>query len=197
MTGRPTGNASARDYGDDFARLNFVVQSIVGRKATVELVRVAAVHNTGDVAPVGVLDVVPMVHQVDGAGKAVEHGTIHNVPYLRLQGGPSAVILDPAVGDIGIAVFAARDISKVKSTKAPALPGSRRRMDWADALYLGGVLNQAPAQYLRFTAAGIELVAPLVSVPGNFQVGTGADGSFATGDGRTVTVRGGIITEIA
>jgi len=180
-----TGNASAKDYGDDFAQLSFVVNQIVGRKATVELVRVVAVTSAGEAAPAGFIDVVPLVHQVDGAGKGVDHGTIHNVPYLRLQGGPYAVILDPQVGDIGIAVFAARDISKVKATKAPALPGSKRRFDWADALYIGGVLNAAPTAWVRFTSEGdIELKAPTVKIIGNVDV-TGditADGEVKAGD---------------
>lgn len=169
MTDR-TGNASARDYGDEFARLNFVVQGIIGRKVMVELVRVVAVQAAGEVAPVGVLDVVPMVHQVDGAGKAVEHGTIHNVPYFRIQGGANAIILDPQVGDIGIAVFAGRDTSKVKATRAPALPGSKRRFDWADALYIGGVLNGTPTAWVRFSSEGLELKASAIKIIGNVDV---------------------------
>lgn len=64
------------------------------------------------------------------------------------------------MGDIGIAVVASRDISSAKATKAAAAPGSRRRFDLADSLYIGGVLNDAPTQYVRFSAAGIEVKSP-------------------------------------
>jgi phage baseplate assembly protein gpV len=77
-----------------------------------------------------------------------------------MQGGTSAVILDPQAGDIGVAVFASRDISKVKSTKAQANPGSYRQYDFADGMYLGGMLNGVPLQYIRFGSTGIELVSP-------------------------------------
>jgi phage baseplate assembly protein gpV len=43
------------------------------------------------------------------------------------------------------------DISSVKETKAPANPGSKRKFDWADGIYLGGVvgLNPAAAQFVQ------------------------------------------------
>ena len=33
---------------------------------------------------------------------------IHNVPYMRIQGGANGIILDPAIGDIGIATVCDR-----------------------------------------------------------------------------------------
>ena len=153
MTDR-VGYGSAADQGDDFAQLNFLVQQLTGQMATATLVKVLAVNNTGGVSPVGLLDCQPIVHQMDGEGKAVDHVTMHNVPYFRLQGGANAVIMDPAVGDIGLAVFASHDISRVKNTRAAALPGSRRRFDWADGLYIGGFLNGTPTNFIRFDSAG-------------------------------------------
>ena len=82
------------------------------------LVQVVAVTNDGGVEPVGFVDVHPMVAQVDGKGQPTPHGVIYGLPYIRVQGGSNAVILDPQVGDIGLAVFCAQDISKVKATKA-------------------------------------------------------------------------------
>ena len=149
-----TGFASAHDYGDDFAQLHFVVKQLMRQQATATIVRVIAVTNNGGLSPVGYLDVLPMVHQVDGMGQSVPHGPLHNLPYFRLQGGQNAVIMDPAVGDIGLAVFASRDISKVKNTKADAVPGSKRVQDMADGLYIGGFLNGTPAQYIRFDSSG-------------------------------------------
>jgi hypothetical protein len=79
---------------------------------------------------------------------------------MRLQGGTNAVILDPKVDDIGIAVFASRDISSVIANKGPANPGSRRMHSMADGLYIGGVLNGTPEQYVQFSDAGITLSSP-------------------------------------
>jgi hypothetical protein len=144
----------------DFNAQAFMVQALLKRLATCTLAKVMAVTNAGGVSPVGFVDLLPLVNQVDGAGVAVPHGTIYKCPYFRLQGGANAVILDPQVGDLGIALFADRDISSVTANKGQANPGSARRFDMADGLYLGGVLNAAPTQYVQFSDAGITLHSP-------------------------------------
>ena len=154
------GFRSYQDIDSDFEAQSFLINSIINRLATTAVVRVVRVSNAGEVAPVGLLDVVPMVNQVNGDGDPTEHGVIHNVPYFRLQGGTNAIIIDPQVNDIGIAVFCSRDISAVKRTKATANPGSNRKFDWADALYVGGILNGVPTQYLRTSASGIDITSP-------------------------------------
>lgn len=152
------GSAQLEHTTSEGNMLEYFVRTIAGRMCTATLVLVKAVTNMGEVSPVGLIDVQPMVAQLDGHGQPVPHGIIHDVPYARIQGGTAAVILDPKVGDIGIVVFAHRDISAVKASKAPANPGSRRKHDWADAMYIGGVLNGVPTQYIRFTSTGdIEL----------------------------------------
>lgn len=146
---------------DERNALDFIVRLTLGQAATATLVQVVEVTPPADpVGDVGNVDVKPMVAQIDGAGNATPHGIIYGVPYFRLQGGTNAVIMDPKPGDIGLAVFASRDISSVKSTKAPANPGSRRQFDMADALYVGGFLNGTPTQYVRFSDDGIDLVSP-------------------------------------
>jgi len=138
----------------------FLVQQLLGKLATTALVKIVAVSNSGGVSPVGTVDVLPLVNQVDGFGNGTAHGTIFGLPYFRLQGGANAVILDPQVGDIGIACFCSRDISTVKVTKTQANPASRRTFDWADGLYIGGVLNGTPTQYVQFSGDGITLTSP-------------------------------------
>ena len=127
---------------------------------TCTLVRIVAVSNAGGVAPVGFVDVQPLVNQMAGVRTAVPHGVIYGLPYFRLQGGANAIILDPQVGDIGIAVFADHDISGIKASKAQNNPGSGRRFDMADGLYIGGVLNGAPTQYVQFSGAGVKIHSP-------------------------------------
>jgi hypothetical protein len=146
--------------GNEFNATSFLIKTLIGKMATATLVQVVNVTNEGDVSPVGFVDVHPMVAQINGKGIPTPHGVIYGLPYMRLQGGANAVILDPQVGDIGVAVFCAQDISKVKATKADATPGSRRRFDLADGIYFGGVLNGTPTQYVRFDTDGITLVSP-------------------------------------
>lgn len=154
------GQAQAADGTGDYGSLMFVISQALAQLSTSTVVRVVAVTNAGGLAPVGFVDVQPLVNQLDGAGNAVPHGVLHHLPYFRLQGGTDAVILDPKVGDLGIAVFASRDISAVKASKAQANPGSWRAHDMADGLYVGGLLNGTPVQYVQFTAGGINVVSP-------------------------------------
>lgn len=163
MTDVQQGYAGQQGLTDDtseFNRVSFVVSQIIGRKATMKLVQVKAVTNDGGVSAVGFVDVMPLVNQVDGLGNSTQQGIVFGLPYFRLQGGTNAVIMDPQVGDIGLAVVADRDISAVKATKAQANPGSKRQMDLADGVYVGGILNGVPEQYIRFSAGLIEMVSP-------------------------------------
>jgi len=138
----------------------YLFRQLLSRTNTCTLVRVMAVTNNGGIEPVGFVDIQILVHQLDGFGNAVPHGTIYHIPYARIQGGTDAIILDPKVGDIGIAVFAQHDISSVKANKDKANPGSFRRFAHSDALYLGGVLNGTPVQYIQFSADGIKILSP-------------------------------------
>lgn len=143
-----------------FNQQAFVIQQFINKIQTATLVRVDAVTNNGGVSPIGFVDVTPLVNQVDGNGLPTPHVTIYNVPYMRMQGGTNAVIIDPKAGDIGICTFASRDISKVKKTKGQANPGSARKFNWSDGLYIGSVLNGAPTQYVQFSDAGIKIHSP-------------------------------------
>jgi hypothetical protein len=147
----------------------FLIKSLIARAATVTLVQVVKVANTGGVAAVGFVDLQPLVSQVDPNMNPTPHAVIRNNPYFRIQGGKNAIIIDPEVGDVGIALFASRDISAVSSTltggkatvgQKPISPGSFRKYDMADALYLGGVLNGVPTQYIQFAAGGITVTSP-------------------------------------
>lgn len=142
------------DFDSEQNGLNFAIQQAMLKLQTSLPVRVMAVRNAG-LAPVGQVDIQVLVDMVDGQGNTVQHGTIPNVPYFRLQGGTNAVIVDPSPGDIGMACFCSRDISAVKSVKDAAPPGSWRSHDFSDALYLGGFLNGTPTSYIQITEGGI------------------------------------------
>jgi hypothetical protein len=51
-----------------------------------------------------------------------------------------------------------RDISSVKATMGQANPGSARQYDFADGVYIGGLLGSTPpTQYVAFTETGIQI----------------------------------------
>lgn len=159
----PTGYAGQQrsgNAGTESSTLLFLMEQVINRMSTGTIVKVMAVTNDGGIDPVGFVDIQPLVNLVDGAWQSVPHGTIYACPYFRLQGGANAVIIDPVVGDLGIAQFADRDISSVIANKGQANPGSRRRFDMADGLYLGGILNGTPTQYVQMSAAGITIHSP-------------------------------------
>jgi hypothetical protein len=147
----------------------YLIKSLIARMATATLVQVVGVTNAGTTDAVGFVDLQPLVAQVDPDMNPTPHAIIRNNPYFRLQGGTNAIIIDPQVGDVGVALFASRDISAVNSTLAggkaavgqkPISPGSFRKYDMADALYLGGVLNGVPTQFIQFAAGGVTITSP-------------------------------------
>jgi hypothetical protein len=167
MAAKPDGYVGFRGNAGDGSEINalrFVMQSVLSEVATSMVVKVAGVRSNGEVAPPGTIDVVPVVHQIDGMGNTHPHGTIFNVPYHRPQNGTNGIIMDPKAGDVGVIVCASRDISSVKANKGDAsAPGSFRRHDLADALYVGTVIaKDAPEQYVQFTDDGLTLLTPKI-----------------------------------
>jgi len=155
-TGFQTPGQSSGDYNS----MSLVIQQHIKRMNSSTVVKVMSVTNAGDLSPVGFVDIQPQVDLLDGSGNKIQHGTIFKCPYFRYQGGANAIILDPQVGDLGIALFADRDISSVIANKGQAAPGSARRFDMSDGMYIGGLLNGTPTQYVQFSSAGITIVSP-------------------------------------
>lgn len=156
----PDGALLPSSTWGEFNNMAFMVQQALGKMQTATLVRIESCTNAGGLSPVGYVDVTPLVNQLDGQGNPTPHVTIYNVPYFRLQGGANGIIIDPQKGDIGVAVFASRDISQVKTTKKQGNPGSHRQYSFADGMYLGGMLNGTPTQYIQFSTAGIRIHSP-------------------------------------
>lgn len=181
----------------EFNVISFIIKQMIAQLETTKLVKVVAVHSKGDVAVPPTVDVLPLVNQVDGFGNAVKHGKVFGLPVWRMQGGVCALILDPAVGDVGYVVSADRDISAVKANPgAQVTPASFRQFDLADGIYVGGLLNAAPTCYvlmkqdgslkiadgfgnvLQTSASGFALTGPLnvtgpITATGNITAGQG------------------------
>lgn len=168
-------------------------------------VEVTAVHG-GGVAIIGTVDCKPLVKVMCASGQTAEYPELYNLPFMRYQGGANAVICDPQVGDIGIAVFASRDISAVKRARGAAPCGSLRRFSLSDGMYVGAILDGIPSQYIHFDTAGITILSPSkitfdapeivmdspnIKVTGNFTQ-TGGKGQHATFSGNISTVGGDI-----
>ena len=131
-------------------QLDFVVKQALSGVNTCLPCKVVAVYPSAD--STGYVDVLPLVTYVDGMGKAVQPVTHYHLPYSRVQGGIAALIIDPIVGDKGLAVFASRDTSTVTAdTTEPQQPASFRRFSESDGYYIGGVLNQAPQVFIELT----------------------------------------------
>lgn len=153
-------NASLEEQFDHERSVDYIIRQITGALHTATLVKVLAVRPTSD--RVGFVDVQPLIDDVSTTGIVIPQMPAFNLPYVRYQAGVSAVIMDPVVGDIGLAIFAERDITAVKKTLKEGPAATAREHSSGDGLYIGGVLNAAPTQYVRFNAgaAGIDIVSP-------------------------------------
>lgn len=145
---------------DKLESLKFIIARELNNVNTVTLGKVLKCTNNGALSLVGYVDIQPMVNQMDSKDQGLAQPILYNVPYLRIQGGANAVIIDPKAGDVGICLFVSRDISSIKNTRKQGNPASLRTFSLSDGLYLGGILNAQPDQYVRFSDSGIEIKSP-------------------------------------
>jgi len=183
------GQADLDDFTHQSNMWQFIMRQLIARISTMKLVQVKAVNGggAGAVAAAGTVNVMPLVNQIDGNGNSTPHGIVNGIPWWRLQGGTGAVICDPKVGDLGMVLCADRDSSSVIRTKAQANPGSRRKYDLADGIYVGSILGMTPTQYLDFVdAGGIKLVDSL----GNQVVMSGSGIALTPKSGQPINLNG-------
>lgn len=162
-------SADRTDYASEYNELNFLIAQKIKQLETSTVVKVLKVKANNQYT--GYVDVQPLVQQSSNSGVPYDQPVMFNVPYMRVQGGTNAVIIDPAVGDIGIACFSSRDISTVKNSRKASLPASERVYDISDGMYIGGILNGTPTQFIKFTGDGINITTPsTVTINGNLTV---------------------------
>lgn len=162
----------------DLNRLEFLIKVLQRDMSTAIPVIITAVQ-AGDTNAAGYVDARPLVAQIDAWGNSLPMAAIHHLPYFRLQSGRAAVVLDPVVGDIGLAVFAQSDCSNVKQgANQTVQPGSWRKFDQADGFYVGGFLNKSVDTFVRLAQDG----SITIKAPGNVTI-----------DAPTVTYTGDII----
>jgi hypothetical protein len=150
------GVANYAAGNSQYNALSFMIQQAIREQVnTCIICKVVGVSD-------GYVDVLPMVTQVSGKDEAIAPTTLYKLPYMRYHAGIAAVILDPVVGDIGLAVFAGKDCSNVKvGTSEPVPPASFRDNSMANGFYIGGFLNQAPSVFVELTQGGaVNITAP-------------------------------------
>lgn len=184
MQGQQGFSTSASDYNAaDF----HIVQALM-RVNTAEPVRVVSVN-----ASARTVDVQPLVRIVAGGGDTLEQSQLFELPYLRIQGGKNAVIVDPQPGDVGLAVYAMRDVEAFKAAPGQSVnPGSARTYDKGDGFYLGGFLNAAPERFLRVTDEGVEIEG-VASVKAHGQAVTVTADTQITLDAPVVQITGVLV----
>ncbi|MFZ4835754.1 phage baseplate protein [Rouxiella sp. Mn2063] len=141
----------------DAESLSYVFKSLLSGASFIELVQVTAVSGS---APNLVVDVMPLVARTDKTGAMIPNSEIYNVPVFRLQRGGSAIIMNPVIGDIGMIAICDRDNSLARASRKQSVPATSRSHNKADALYLGGFINNEPSQYIEFADNKLNIVAP-------------------------------------
>lgn len=157
--GYPTTQAPEKT-SSEYNSLQFVFDSLMAKRHFAEPVEVVSVEIPDGLNKAGRVSVKPLINMLDAQGNSIPHGKISNLIYFRLQGGANAFVIDPKVGDKGMAIFTDRDMSSVKANEGAANPGSARRSSWSDGWYIGGLLNGVPEQYVYMHDDGIDIVSP-------------------------------------
>jgi hypothetical protein len=80
---------------DKLESLKFIIARELNNVNTVTLGKVLKCTNNGALSLVGYVDIQPMVNQMDSKDQGLAQPILYNVPYLRIQGGANAVIIDP------------------------------------------------------------------------------------------------------
>ena len=161
------GVANYAASNSPYNSLSFMIQQAIREQVnTCIICKVVGVSD-------GYVDVLPLVTQVSGKDEAIAPTTLYHLPFMRYHAGIAAVILNPVVGDIGLAVFAGKDCSNVKvGTSEPVPPASFRDNSMANGFFIGGFLNKAPSVFVELTQGGaVNITAPGgVNINGNVTV---------------------------
>lgn len=196
--------ARSSDLIDDYNALIYIINSVVKKVNTVELVRVEDVNQTDKT-----VTIIPIVQDANAEGNRIPVSQIRDIRYFQWQYGGNAIKATPEVGDIGMVVICKKDISNAEE----GIIATHREYCIADGIYIGGIfgLNQAPTQYIEFNNQGItinspssvkikgdvavDIDSPMTTTSGGLIVGTGASGVVYTG-GQVLTFTNGILTSL-
>lgn len=184
-------NARIADFGSEYNAQEFFIRSIMKRSISTAIpVRVDAVERAGEDSGALYVDATPLICQTDASGNALEPVSIPHLPYFRLQHGTAAVICDPVPGDIGLAIFAQQDTSRLNGQTTPAAPGSFRCFDMSDGFYVGGFWGKTPQTFVHIEESGHVTITAPEAVTVNTQTATVNASSSTTINSPTVSITG-------
>jgi len=145
--------ADPSDFLDNLNALHYIINGIVNKVNTTELVKVVAVYPEKNK-----IDVIPIVKNANAENNPIEESVVYGVRYIEWQYGLNGIMAVPEIGDIGLIVVCKKDISEVEK----GLVASFRKYCLADGIYLGGIkgLNQTPTQFIKFDNNGITITSP-------------------------------------
>lgn len=141
----------------DAESLSYIFKKLLSEASFIEIAIVTAVRGE---APNLVVDVKPLVTQLNQSKEMIPNSEIYSIPVFRLQRGGSAIIMNPVPGDIGFIAMCDRDTSLARANRKESVPGSRRTHSKSDGIYLGGLLNMPPEQFLEFADNAINITSP-------------------------------------
>lgn len=147
------GQIQPSDNAGDF---NPVAAQIEGRLARVRTIMWCQVLSVtpGVGGACAKVSVQPLVGMSDGMGNTFPHGTISNVPALRVQAGDAAIVMDPVAGDFGFMLVCDRDSSAAPANLAPCQANTGRMHNMQDSVYLPGWSKTPPVRSFKFNADG-------------------------------------------
>lgn len=197
------GQQTPEDSNSDPSVTIFICRQLIAQLETAIPVQVKAIHaGAGSPPAAGTVDVQLLVSMLDGAGNQVNQGVVYGVPFFRVQGGPWAIVCDPAVNDVGYLISASRDISKLSNgASSQVIPGSNRQYSFSDGVYIGGIFNSTPAATLWLKpdgtlqlttkdgvvvksdgAGNLNMTATTTTITGNLHVTGAVIGGFGGAD---------------
>lgn len=182
----PRGNAELNTTSNPYNMIDFIIrQSLLGIN-TCEPVEVVAIN--GDF-----VDVKPLVYQIDGENNSVEQRVIYSLPFIRLQSGENGILINPQVGDLGLALYCQRDISAIKKAKKASIPSSKRVFNKGDGVFIGGLgnINKAPTRFIEFTNNGV-IITGNNSITLNGDVSINGDLTVSGNSSASDHISGGI-----
>lgn len=142
---------------NDAESLDYIFKQMLAGYFFAEIVEVTSVRGE---APNLVVDVLPLVTRLDQKMQMVQNSVVYNIPVFRLQRGNSAIIMNPVAGDIGVMLVCDRDNSVARANRRESVPGSRRAHSRSDGVYIGGIINMQPTQFIEFADGEINITTP-------------------------------------
>lgn len=142
--------------------LDFIVRSLIKSLVNTAIPVVVEKVFPGENGVAGYVQCLPLVMSRDPQNNSIQPVSIPKLPFFRLYAGRAAIVCDPVVGDVGLAVFAQQDSSLVKTgVTTPQSPGSFRFLDMSDGFYIGGFYNGGGDTSIVFDQSGnITINAP-------------------------------------